>query len=858
MTIGIPTTYVDPGAYVQQIPTPNGINTVSQGFAPCLIATGDRNATISNESVVKGIISNEALTLSGSSPYTATLVNRSNKSGSSTTVFQTLSGIKNAVPSQYVTFNPAFVLGTVTTAVSLSSNLSFSLIADNIQPITIILQYAASPTAPTAIGRDLYTQATFSGTGGNAATMTQIAAAINAALTSTAGAALGFGSNYSSFASTSGGALLLTSPVTNSALSDVEVFSGYSLDGVATIFGSAVAGNRKAQSVITLATSAYNSSATYTINYASIDSTQDPLSTTSNIQSLVSIGSSSGASNFSQGTDYQLTGQNVDWSIATAATVTGVAGPTFNISTNTNIVLGFDGLSSSYNAQTVPTDILITLNGLSNPPLGYANPVTASAATAAEIANNINAVVCAALGPVYDGVATVTTVGGVNAIKLTSPTKGLAGSLVYVKAAPTISATNTIFGAPTVRSILGTGKTPSAGSFYYVTYKYTRPTAQYNVPYQCFSVQQALAQVGLPSVSVANYNPMAIAVNLAFTNGAPYVYVVQINDTTVGNPTRQQILDALNGARTVSGTTDMIVVGEPGTRIETQSDMISTLQTRNSLIENQPCRGWFGMASNTPIGSPNTAASFVYESTQLLQVPPTDPARGRMFLVVPPQQSGCSYTVTFNDGTSARLQLDSTYLAVCWASQKCALLPADTLTGLNIAGINVDDITTPWTPGQRRTLAGAGCFVTTFQGGKLICKDALSTEGGGSNQVSYRVDSTSFQKDIVTEAVISAINTNIVGIVPFDLATFLLDIKLVIQGAITNAISAGAIGPYRDQNGNIRSINLATDIVVQQNVNDATAYSFNYFYFLRYPALRIYGTYTVDASALSAGINSIT
>jgi hypothetical protein len=219
-----------------------------------------------------------------------------------------------------------------------------------------------------------------------------------------------------------------------------------------------------------------------------------------------------------------------------------------------------------------------------------------------------------------------------------------------------------------------------------------------------------------------------------------------------------------------------------------------------------------------------------------------------MFLIAPPQQSGVSYTVRFEDGQEASIALDGTYLATAVAAARTALpSPAETLTRRTLSGFNISDITTPWKPAERRLLAGQGVFVITYDAGLFRMLDALSTEGGGGGMEAFKVDSTSYQKDIIVTKVNQALDANIVGIVPFDLASFILDIKLVIQGVIASEIGKGTIGPYRDRaTGTIRPIDLKTDIRVAQNVNVQTEFNFAYWFNLRYPALRLLGEYSVD------------
>ena len=141
----------------------------------------------------------------------------------------------------------------------------------------------------------------------------------------------------------------------------------------------------------------------------------------------------------------------------------------------------------------------------------------------------------------------------------------------------------------------------------------------------------------------------------------------------------------------------------------------------------------------------------------------------------------------------------------------------------------------------------------TYVGGQLQILDPVTTEaaGGGLPQFMYR--SCAAQKDNVTQAVTQTINSNLRGIVPEDLADFIFDIKVFISQVLTSLIQSGAIGPYVDANGSPRDINLTSDILVQQSSTDPTKFLFNYYYMLKYPALRFWGQFTVDNPFMTAG-----
>jgi len=75
---------------------------------------------------------------------------------------------------------------------------------------------------------------------------------------------------------------------------------------------------------------------------------------------------------------------------------------------------------------------------------------------------------------------------------------------------------------------------------------------------------------------------------------------------------------------------------------------------------------------------------------------------------------------------------------------------------------------------------------------------------------------------------------------------FLWDIKSAIMLVLKAGIADGVVAPYTDEDGITREIDTTKDIEVRRDTQDATKYLFKYWYNLRYPAKRLFGTYTVD------------
>lgn len=664
-----------------------------------------------------------------------------------------------------------------------------------------------------------------------AATRAEIATAINTAL---AGASsLGFGAAYSAFAYAATAGVILRSPLTTPA-SDIILGTAYGNDGATLIFGAAGADNRNARTVIEIARAVYSASAVYLANYVSVATDSDATGFTGVIE-LLSVGSAPSSDNYTVGVDCLLSGNSISWGGPSAppdtpavfqGAVLGAA--TVDISTNNSLSVAINGVTVS-----------IALTGLASPPMGYRTISAPATAAIADVAANINAVLAAVLGPSFRSVASIPS--GVNQFVLTTPTEGEA-STITVNAG---GASTAVFGSLAFPvTATGSGRRPVVGSIYYATFTITRPTNEYNAQKRFFTVDAARSDLG-PTTAA---NTLMLAVEIAFLQRPPSVVIVQVNDATLpGSPTRAEFQAAMNATLKTDVITDLVVLS---TSLAVQTDFRAHLEEANAVTVKRYRRGWFGMARSTPVGSRDEAGSYVYMATRTLAFAPNSVARGRAILVAPPQLTGVSYSyVDGTTGDEVPVNLDSTYLAVAWAALRSALVnPALSLARRTVAGFNIADINESlvWTQTESNLLASQGTFVTTYDAGLFRVLDPVTTEAGGAGMPAFKYESTSTQKDNVTRKVALALDASLVGLVPVNPDDFLLDIKLVIASVLQNEISTGSIGPYTDRDGRVRNLSISEDIQVSRDPNDPTQFLFDYWYNLRYPALRLRGRYSVD------------
>jgi len=422
-----------------------------------------------------------ALTVAGSAPHIATLAGRGNRRITNTTVYA--DGV--ALSDAFVSYNAAFVLGTAAGTFDLSTNHAFSIEMDGNLPLTIILAYNAAPSAPAVNGTEITVEATFSGAGGNAATRAEVAQAINDGLAAATNAALsvtsgGYGTAYASVASDGTTGILITSPITTPS-SDVRVFasiddSGFTTGSTAmtTLFGAA---SFDATTVVEISATVFDSGAAYTIDYIAIEDYIDAAAQSAP-RTFLKVGAYPGVGTFVEDTDYAVDGSSdLDWSNATATGVitnattdsldggTGTPSGTFDLSTNDQVRLAFDGQAA----------VTIDLVQASAPAIGFiasGSLVNGSGGvTAAEVAANINAVLANDVnyGARYASVASASG----NIVTLTSPNDGTASSIAITHAS-TVDATSEIFGlsASQTLTVTGTGTRPTSAS---VTERDRRP-----------------------------------------------------------------------------------------------------------------------------------------------------------------------------------------------------------------------------------------------------------------------------------------------------------------------------------------------------------------------------------------------
>lgn len=838
------TSYTDPGSYQQEVVVAGGASITQLPLAVGLVGFGSRSKRSVNEALIRGQVTDEAVTFSNGVPVK--LAQRAVRRQSMATLY------RNTVPLANTAWSFAAAKFTVTMAATAdaSTRKELTLSLDGKAPITIQFATSGQVGALAAVITEMANStngfvATITNTPGACVLATikraEVVAAINAVLAYATDAKLGtgkgYGLAYNAVAAETGTGLTLTSPRADAA-SEVAIYNTIiAANDAQTWF--------QQQDAVTVGTAHYapthltipgaDVNASYTLDYVSPDSTADAF-VQSNVESVVRVGNYAGVTNFAIDQDYKLSNDTLLWdnSAFTTASIKGVVGATFDVSVNGVLPISIDG----------KTTVNVDLDGSSHPGADPSNP---AAATPTELALVINNALFyhKDYGALYKGVATV--VG--SALVLTSPTAGQ-GGIVELDPVAANSAVTALFGLTSDQlpyDVRGVGTKPAVGSTYFATYAYTRPNADYNVAKSFTSTDSLWNDVGV----LAPDNQLAMGGYLAFKNGAPRVYVVQVNDLTAGLPTQLQIQAGIDAAGANAGITELVVFDS---RSSTLSYVVNHIVTQNAPTVKHARRAWLGL-NDADVGDRDTVGSYIYVASTTLQVPGDSPARGRLFLVAPGK---ADMTIMLENGAEQTVSVDGNFIAAAVAGRYTARSSvAQAMVGSQIVGFDGDTFPVYQTQ-DRHALASNGVLVIQNQDTKLIMLDPLSTEAAAGKLPQFEEPSASSQKDNIVANVNTQIEVNVRGVVPTDLADFIIAVKSVIGGVLRAAIEAGQIAPFRDANGRVRAINYQTDIQVFQMKSDARKYTFKYWFNLRYPAKRFFGEYSVDNPFFSGAQGGLT
>ena len=907
MTLNI-SGYTDPGVYIQERIQPSSVS-VSSDRVLCLVGTAPRTRRTTDEAIIRGKVSAETLTVASGTPHIATLTNTSDRNRNNAIVYRN----GNALALGEWSFNAASLTGTewggATVDVSTATGTSlFSFSADGKEAVVIDFQAGQVAGVITAA---------------NAATGAEVAAWINYELSNASGTYYSdYGASYSSFASSATGIanpiITLTSPLTTSA-SDIKVILSYdsSLDGASTISNAAwapvVDTGVQASSILTIAATSYSSSDTFTIDYGTVDTSTDALENadaTNPLSDIVRVGSTPGAYNYLEDTDFEETGNTIDWYISGTSVQSSVSSDT-------------PGLWSAIVAGT-NDEVKLSING--NDPVTITLSPDATP-TAAEVALEINTflatnatAIAAGYGPYYGHVATYNT-GSISAFA----DRGDAAHVIVTSVGHTLSDGDAVtitgttnyngnFTASAVTAttfdIVDTWVADDGTGTWEDVMTFTAPKDFANKPVETGAdteivlysttdtyITDMFSSLTFPT-GVVSYSYLGTGSRPSYGSAYYCTYDYTRPTADYENPTRVYNLDQLYeytspltvynyslnelaiGAEIAfeNGVSSLIVCqvndsSVAGTPTQTQiNSAVDGCENSSSITDVVVLSSVSGDITSTQTKLMNHVANMSSLTEKKYRRGwfgmPRDTVVGDPDT---PDTFVYASTQTLQPGVNSPARGRLILCAPSNCSRTITLEDGSeitvTLDGNYLATADAAKFCSLASPADALLNKYVTGFLTdsTFTTYLTSERHVLADNGVNVNTlkagnivltdplttesggvVQFEEPSSSAQKDAVTRSIETVLEQNVVGIVPDDLSDFITDIKSWIALAIKAQINAGSIGPYRNSDGSVRELDFTTDIQVAQDSTDPRTFTFKYWFNLKYVAKRFYGEYSVD------------
>jgi len=566
----------------------------------------------------------------------------------------------------------------------------------------------------------------------------------------------------------------------------------------------------------------YVSGATYEFEYVAPSKMDDM--TEYELDSLKYVaGTPDGSRVYRQGIDFNIVTvgntKKIDWSVVKPATVIGANVGPFDLSVNNTVKLSVDGKKP----------ISIVISG-----------VDMHHVTAAEVVASINTALStdSDYGGNYGHVASVGSGANSGKVILESILVGESGRINFYTV--TNDASNIIFGITAPVAYYGSGVRPAWGDVYYVRYDTKRPDDEYEKVRLFYGYSDALTELGPMNVQ----NDLLTGVALAFENGAPIVGAVQVKDDDGDG--LYLITDWMRAVDTVTQTSYVTDICALTTDKDVMAYIVRVIEEEASQLKNHWMGGWFGLAKGVFDGDKDTQDTAIWIASNLLQVPSQSQGRGRYILVTTPVVAGIRRVIEDTDTrTDIEVDLDTTFLACAVMGRQAGLSPiSDTLLRKQIVGFVGESVSDNEVSASK--LAANGVFCVSYKGGRLICFDPVTTDISGEElfvEPSIRV-----QKDYLAYRVRKRLEDLILGAVVDDLESFVYEVKTQIALEIEAAIFDKIIGPYTDNSGRPRAVNMFDDIKVVRNPASKTEFKFLYWFNGRYGVKRLFGEYVVDVA----------
>lgn len=389
---------------------------------------------------------------------------------------------------------------------------------------------------------------------------------------------------------------------------------------------------------------------------------------------------------------------------------------------------------------------------------------------------------------------------------------------------------------------LTAGAEPSAGRTYFMTGYAKRPDTDYLKPQLFTSRDEARAFLA----PMTEFNDAAIANEIAWEQdeqNLPGVVVVLVKDSDGdGRFTTADYTEAIRISEETKSLVDLVTVNQFDAREEFRDSVVNM----NDPTVARRRVGYNGFPVDYPIGDEFTAGSRVYVARRELQVFEETVARGSLAIIGNSYARKTILVDALGDGNidsiPTQVTLDGSFLAVALAARVASFNePWQTVYGLPVSGF--DEIES-LTETQMITLQDAGIICLRVEGGTARYVGTMTTD---RTEPSTEQLSGTIQRQYVLTRLQNAIESRVIGYVaesPEDAAQFLAS---EIVAELASMVSEGKIGSYTDDNGNVRPIDPATDVVAFRDRRNPTRSYFKASWRNKYATLFVDGVVAVDA-----------
>lgn len=396
---------------------------------------------------------------------------------------------------------------------------------------------------------------------------------------------------------------------------------------------------------------------------------------------------------------------------------------------------------------------------------------------------------------------------------------------------------NTDPGVPLRISYQTRGQEPDPGQVYYVTAAFLRPDSAYNVPFLALRLEDG-QNFAAPSTT---QNDLYIGNQIAWDNNAQAVYLIQPKNVDgSGTYTTTDFQAAIRSVRDYDRITDLCLLNY----INALPEVLNENVLANDPFEKRPNLVWVGVPIGTQIGDDNTDGSMVFMSKRTLQVRGDSAARGTRIMV---GNNRCTKDVVLDDGTTATVTLDGSFLALAMAARVASFAdPATDVLRTQVNGFASIDI---YTDPENKLLGGAAInYIKGSAGAYFWAEDITVDTGKNFDRIQLMT-----QRQFVVKVVVREMDV-LIGITPSSSEAGRQLVRGLLASILRGLLARGLIGQYQDEEGNERSFDPDEDIVVFADRNDPSLYYFNFAWFSRNVIKRLFGLYALNSNDFSVGV----